>query len=837
MSNYILDFSEITKNDIDIAGGKGANLGEMTGAGIPVPPGFVVTAGAYDRFLEENNIEPDKYERADSLRTAIRNGKIPDEIAAEICARCSSMGERVAVRSSATAEDLDDASFAGQQETYLNVRGEEAILRRVRDCYASLWGDRAISYRKNAGYDRQKVRLAVVVQEMVESESSGVMFTSDPAGDPQNIHINASYGLGEAVVSGIVSPDEYIVDREGQIICTHIGSKEVQIVYVSAASEKNTGEMVTPDGEKEAQLSAEGRAEPKETIQIPVPEEMKKRRVLGDALVRKLSEEGLRIEAHYGHPMDIEWAIRNAEIFILQARSITTLNRGAQAFTEKDFEGLPKVKPAQGAMREMVLFNLEKNPTPYYPLDHDFGGLVGGQKEILFEKVGLRITDGMYPIDDDGISRQSSNKMRPTRKIVALPGYFRQMKDIDGNILHADESLKECRRLFEEEQKVNADTVPEIGRSLGRMRELISKTAFDRFQYALFPNALESMGVTKVLRRLDKDLNSYDVLEGLDYVTAVINREMADMARLIEETPGAADFAARNGYYEICREYPGIGEKLEKFMKRFGAKSDFNCYCFIAKSWREDPDRLINTLRPMITGGWKQVPTREESTEKFKSLMKRVSENTSRAGYEKFKRKVKALRHYHVVREDSQYLWESEFAYCRKLLRRLSEQIAVPYEDLLLFFFKELAEVTENGMTPEYRALLEKRRSKRPLAEAYWNKCMEDALRTADGTITGICGCAGQCKGKVTIVKGPSEFKKLQKGDILVCTYTDPEWTPLFCLAAGVVVDTGGSLSHAAIVAREYNIPAVLATGDATKKLKDGDMVLVDGGNGTVTKL
>ncbi len=213
MSAYIREFKEIRKDEVALAGGKGANLGEMTAAGINIPKGAVLLADAYDEYMAFNSIEPDNYADSKELRKAIMDGTIPSEIKDEITSYYQSMGKedvRVAVRSSATAEDLDDASFAGQQETYLNVIGIDDLLEKVKMCYASLWGDRALSYRKNQGYDKVKVSLAVVIQEMVESQAAGVMFTSDPAGDRENIHINASYGLGEAVVSGIVSPDEYI---------------------------------------------------------------------------------------------------------------------------------------------------------------------------------------------------------------------------------------------------------------------------------------------------------------------------------------------------------------------------------------------------------------------------------------------------------------------------------------------------------------------------------------------------------------------------------------------------------------------------------------------------
>lgn len=812
MYKYIRAFEDIRKDDITDAGGKGANLGEMTCAGIPIPPGGVLLSSAYDAYMSSNGIDPDKFKKAADLREAIIHGSMPEDIIDEIkefYETVCGFDSCVAVRSSATAEDLEDASFAGQQETYLNVVGTDMLLDKVKHCYASLWGDRAVSYRKNSGYDSVKVSLAVVIQQMIDSDLSGVMFTSDPAGDKENIHINASYGLGESVVSGIVSPDEYILSREGKIIKKIIGSKEIKIIY----DRENNG-----------------------TCRVPVEEKKRREAVLDEQMAAALVTEGVKVEGHYGHPMDIEWAIKDGSIYILQARSITTLREDtSKVYTEKDFEGYPKVKPAKGAMREGILFNLEKTPTPYYPLDHDFGGYVGEQKGILFSQIGIDFKGGMYPIDKEGISYQSDNKIRLNANVFAIPRYLKLIGSIDNNIKCADESLERCRDEFQKEKRSMPDDIKGLGEALCRMRDLIGKTAYDRFLYALFPNAIESMKVTKVLKKIDKDLNAYDVLEGLSYVTADMNRAMKELCEYISTDTVMADCVMGNDYKTICALYPELGEKLEDFLEKFGSKSDFNCYCFISETWRENPDRFINTLRPMLKSGGKAVTTLEEGLKNHEGLMERVKASVSDKRYAVFERRVKGLRHYHYIREATQYLWESEFEYCRKLLRKLSEITNISYEDLIFLFADELFEACKNGELDGKKKLIDERKDKRGLAVAYWDKCMKDALSGDDDTIRGIGASNGQAQGRVCVINSPEEFYKLEKGDILVCKYTDPEWTPLFALAAGVVVDTGGTLSHAAIVAREYNIPAVLATGDATSKLHDGEMVIVNATEGTVT--
>lgn len=816
MEKYLLHFNDIRKQDVAIAGGKGANLGEMVCAGFLVPPGAVVTADAYRQFMEENGISiseiMDNAESTENaaayIRKAIVSGEIPANIKEQIIGFYLTLGTnaRVAVRSSATAEDLDDASFAGQQETYLNVIGEEALLQKVKECYASLWSSRAISYRKAQGYDKQKVALAVVLQQMIESESAGVLFTQNPAGNSDDILINASYGLGEAIVSGIVSPDEYICARDGKIKKSVIGSKEIQIVYDG-------------QGTKKESVSAEKR----------------KQQVLDNELIRHLVTETLKIDVHYNRSMDIEWAVKDGKIYILQARSITTIGDEPQKhFSDTDFAGLPVIKPAKGRMRENVLFNLEKLPKPYFPLDHDFGDAVGKQKEVLITEVGFSM-NAMCPIDDYGVSSFNMGGMKPNRNIIHLPGILKQMKNEEYNTKKSSESLRSCMERFEQEKALACVSIQELGESLRRMQVLIGDTAYGRFRYAVFPQVLENFSLGRTLKKVNATLNSYDLMEGLDYVTADVNRAMAEIARRIKGNPDELKAVMSLTFSEIVQKYPDLSEAFDGFMEKYGNRSDFNCYCFIAKTWNDDPDRLLGTLRTMLRSKDAKILSKQESDAKFEALMTRVKDTIGEKTYVKFAAKVEAVRHYHIIREATQYLWESEFAYCRTLLRSCAAGLDVSYDNLLYLFAGELFEACRKGQLDDgMQTLIAKRKAKRALAEAYWNKCMEESLATGNSGIIGVSGSSGMATGKVCIVKSPAEFDKLQPGEILVCTYTDPEWTPLFMLAAGVVVDTGGTLSHAAIVAREYKVPAVLATGDATKKLKDGDFVVVDGTNGIV---
>ncbi len=322
---YVKKFEELSKSDIGIAGGKGANLGELTQAGIPVPPGFVVTAQAYEYFMDEAGIN-DKVmgileeidindtkalqAAAEEIKKIIIESPIPDDLIMfikeyynELCQRVNEEDTDVAIRSSATAEDLPEASFAGQQDTFLHVSGDDEVIEYIRKCWASLFEARAIFYREENNFEHSKVYIAVVVQKMAIADKAGVMFTVNPSTGEEIALIEGSWGLGESVVSGDVTPDNYQVDKKNnEIINVTISDKKV---------------MYTND-------------ESGTSVKVEVPEDKRKERVLSDEELIELTEMGKRVQAHYGEPMDTEWAFEKDMLFLLQARPITTLG-GAQA--------------------------------------------------------------------------------------------------------------------------------------------------------------------------------------------------------------------------------------------------------------------------------------------------------------------------------------------------------------------------------------------------------------------------------------------------------------------------------------------------------------------------
>ena len=820
----ILDFNEIKKEDVLTVGGKGANLGEMTSAKINVPSGFVITADAYRDFLKVNGIdiliengikksaddEKILLNEAEHFRGKIKSGKFPEQLENAIREKYFNLGNntRVAVRSSATAEDLQDASFAGQQETYLNVQGIESVLNGVRNCYASLWGNRAVSYRFHQGYDQTSVSIAVVIQEMIESEKSGVLFTVNPVNKKENeMQINASFGLGESVVSGRVTADSYIIDKSGNIIEVNIGSKETQIIY----------------GDKE-------------TVEVSVNSDKRKTRALNDREILELMKCGLEIEKHYGMPMDIEWAIKNDIVYILQARAITTLKNSKNDITGNDLiEKYIKGKKIKKDTQEVMSFFLEKMPFAHRVLDFDYLMAINDQKVNILSEGGIILPRNPI-IDDDGIQTFSDAGKRIGKNIFKFFNILKNMKDFEFCYKKCKDFMNIYEVEIEEIKHLNFEnmTLTECGNFLEESYVLLQKLAYDRFKYALFPSILNSKKFTKIIKKVNSNYSSFDFYWGLDNKTSVVTNDVYKMAREIRKNEALKKaIISGDNFKELYKKYNDFKNISDEFMKDNGFKSDYNCYCLSAKTFLEDPDRLINILRPILN----ENSNESNDIKDFSKLMESVKEIYGRK-YQDVEKQIKYFRYFHVVREESQYLWETLFYYVRKCVRRINfillgdENIETGVANL---FHKELLEVIKRGNLNESdKEKINRRNEKFPLAVKVWEASKLLIFKTDGDVLKGVSGSTGIAVGKVCLINSPKEFYKMKKGDILVCHLTDPEWTPLFKLASAVVADTGSALSHAAIVAREYNIPAVLGVGFATTKFKDGDTIQVNGNIGEV---
>lgn len=817
----ILDFSDIKKEDLLVAGGKGANLGEMISVGINVPNGFVITSDSYKYFLKENGItelmiqelnraKNDEYRLktiSKSLRELITKGSFPTKLKEEILKKYFSLGNnvRVAVRSSATAEDLPEASFAGQQETYLNVVGVEEVLNKIKNCYASLWSDRVIKYRINNGYDQTSVAIAVVIQEMIESEKSGVLFTVNPlTQNKDEIQINASYGLGESIVSGKVTADSYIVGKNGEIKSITIGSKEVQIVY----DDINT------------------------KIEI-VKDEKRKEQALNNDEIISLTEAGLEIEKHYHMPMDIEWSIKDDEIYILQARAITTLKNND---LEKIVDRYTKNIKVKNTIKESIIFLLEKAPFIFSPLEYDFMIAISEQKEIIFKEGGI-IYDINPKMDDDGIMVIPNGSRKVNKNIFKIFKIIRDIKDYDKCYYTCKQFMDEYKRKIEQIRNLSYKdmTLLECKSFILNSYDLLRSIAYDRFKFAIFPSVAREKFFTKIVKKVDKKYSAFDLYWGLNNKTSVVTNDIFKLSDAIKENDHLTSAILSGESFEnLYNQFSDFKSLIDDFLSKNGFKLDYNCYLLEGKSFIENPNRILSILKPVLKD---KDSTKTMTIEDYHLLMDKLK-TVYPQKFDSIEKDINHLRYFHFVREETQYMWEELFYNIKNCVKRIN---------LILFgdenyksgvgnlFLRELIDVMERGFLNESdKEKIERRIQKSQIAVKVWNKSKNLIFDSTGDILKGVVGSPGGTVGKVCIVNGPEDFFKMEKGDILVCHLTDPEWTPLFKLASAVVADTGSALSHAAIVAREFNIPAVLGVGFATNRFKDGDMIMVDGYKGEV---
>ncbi|MBQ9483976.1 MAG: phosphoenolpyruvate synthase, partial [Ruminiclostridium sp.] len=368
--------------------------------------------------------------------------------------------------------------------------------------------------------------------------------------------------------------------------------------------------------------------------------------------------------------------------------------------------------------------------------------------------------------------------------------------------------------------------------------KLEQKLCYGRFKYALFPAFFTSGGLAKLLKKIDKELTPDDLYGGLEYKTALVSRDIAGLAKAITGDPALRRDVEDGMTYESVRaKYPAMAKMFDEFMKNNGYKLDFNCYCIYSRSFIEAPQRLMGIIRPLIG----TENSQDDGSGKFADIMSKLEKICGEKKFEKVKENVEYHRYFHVMREESQYMWEEIFFRARRVLERTALLLCGETdcrESIAYLFFDELISACRRGgLNEDDKAKINLRKGNRPLAEKVWERCKLEAFDMSGDVLKGTGGSRGEAVGPARVIRGPEEFYKMQKGDILVCPYTDPEWTPLFRLAAGVVADTGASLSHAAIVAREYGIPAVLGVGYATAKLRDGDMVAVNGTTGEARKV
>ena len=788
----IIGLDRVRATDIPLVGGKGANLGELIAAGLPVPGGFCVTAEAYRTAMTPLREEIAGLLEAgnhDRLRELVVAAPLPEGLADRIRGAAGDLDGPVAVRSSATAEDLPDASFAGQQETYLGVVGGDAVVEAVRRCWASLWSDRAIAYRDEQGFTHDDVALAVVVQRMIPADAAGVAFTLDPVTGLGRVVIESAWGLGEVVVSGAVTPDSFAVER-GRIVERNTGDKCIRIDMTA------TGETATTE----------------------IPGEQRRRASLADRDVVAVARLAEQVEHHYGRPMDVEWALAGGKPWLLQARPITT---AAPAGSDR------RVGRTSRFIRNDII---EHFPSPY-PLDVMMVDCLVRCLDATAGFAGLRMRpiDGLVEMDADGavtIGHPRISWWRLPTGIARTPWRDPRGWDVDTGA--------EVRRFTARLRDLPVATLPGVGiadalvDAFGQVEAMVTSRFVDYLGF----HVLRGVRLRLLLRLARVKTRPEDLLGDLDYATVVVDRELGRLVAAIPEPVRQLLAQDPIDVDAVARRDPGWWGRAERFLAEHGARTTRMYQPFSSRSWREDLPAFLGTVAMMAHTERREPVAARPHTD----LMAEAAGRLPRFLRRRFRRLVDDYRAGHVTREAGVVDFEELGEQMRRLALEAGRRmvaaglLAEPGEVALLGFDELLGWL--RGEPVDVAGVVERRRRARPRALAAWQP-ERDPVKPGSG-MTGVAASPGVISGPVRIIAGPAEFARLRPGDVLVCQATDPAWTPLFASASAVVAETGGLLSHAAIVAREYGIPAVLGVLEATTRLHDGQVVTVDGGAGRV---
>ena len=795
--------------DVATVGGKGANLGELVRAGFAVPDGFVVSTQAYRDALSSAGVEA-----GPGVLEAIA---VPADLVAAIAEAYEGLGGGpVAVRSSATAEDLPGAAFAGQQETFLNVVGLPAVVDAVRGCWASLWGERAVAYRARLD-EPVDLAIAVVVQRMVDAELAGVLFTANPVtGARDEVVVELSPGLGEAVVSGLVTPERVLTDPEGRVRERRPGRQEVVVRTVAGGG-----------------VTTEAPAGPRPT--------------LPSAVLSELARTGVRIAAHNGCPQDIEWAHADGATWIVQARPMTALP--------------PAPRKVNRARRLSATVSAELVPTRPYPLD-----LTAWTRPAWFailramaaELAGLSIdVEQMLRETDAVVTELVPPVPRPTWRTLSSPSrLLARGRRYDPAVWTADPRFAayEGRLGVLASQDLTALAWPELVAVPRKVLDALDAFVALRIDY--LPAVLGAVVRLRLLLAvLGLSAEFWPLLAGQVTQTRAANAALEALADDIRRTPVWADaFAAEPGDAQLARtietsaELAPLRARVRAWLDAYGHRETTSPVLITDPTWAEDPGLLLGSLRGLLArpAGGATVPADADPAVRRIQRLRRV-----RVGGldDAVVRAAAAARTGMAFREDSHFhalrgrplvraaLLEAGRRLCvARVLAHRDEVFHLTLDELQAL--PDPDDLDENGRR-DLRERVRRRRLRRaelgsaPLISPA--TLFPDMGRPArDALATGSPGGGGRATGTVRIIRGPAEFGLLRPGEVLVCPYTNPAWTPLFQVAAAVVADSGSSASHAAIVAREYGIPAVLGTGNGTRVLAEGAVVQVDGDRGQV---
>ena len=860
MDCYVLGFHEIDQTQVAVVGGKGAHLGELSRIeGLRVPAGFCVTTDAFQRIMAEapsidgqldrlSRLKPHDREAIRALSAEIRQTLeaivIPDDLAAAITGPLSYTGEQAAyaIRSSATAEDLPTTSFAGQQDTYLNVVGPAAILQHVSRCWASLFTERAVTYRLRNGFNHRKVHMAVVVQRMVFPRTAGILFTADPVtGNRKVASVEASFGLGEALVSGLVNADVYKV-RDGEIVATAMGTKKLAIVASPAG------------GTQEQAIEPERQEQP----------------ALTERQVLRLAGLGRRIEAHFGRPQDIEWCLVDDDFQIVQSRPITTLfpipeagDRENHVYVSVGHQQMmtDPMKPLGLSVWQLTTprpmseagGRLFVDVTQILASPASRGGLLG-----LLGKSDPLIGDALQTVLDRGDFIPSLSNDGPA---WAPPGAGSAAIETDpaivaGLIARSETSVADLKR----------DIRTKSGSELF---EFIRADIQERKQIQSDPQSMQVImagmeAVWWLNERLQAWLGEKNAADPLtrsvpNNVTSEMGLALLDVADAIRPHPDVVAFLRHVEDEGFLDELPKLAggrearDAIQAWLDKYGMRG-VGEIDITRPRWSERPIMLVPILLGNIenfepgAGARRFEQGRQEAQRKEEDLLERLRglpDGPRKA--EETKRMIDRVRTFAGYREYPKYRMVSRYFVYKQALMQEAERLVQTgvlrdKEDIFYLRFEEFQDVVRTNQVDEelirqradafqsYRALTP------PRVLTSDGEAVGGMYRRGDlpaGALIGLPVSAGTIEGRARVILDMAEAD-LEAGDILVTAYTDPSWTPLFVTIQGLVTEVGGLMTHGAVIAREYGVPAVVGVEHATRLIRDRQRIRVHGTEGYV---
>ncbi|MFB5566566.1 phosphoenolpyruvate synthase [Bacillus cereus] len=868
MSSFVLDFQEIEKTQLFLVGGKGLNLGELSNIqGIQVPEGFCVTTVGYEQAIGKNGAfqtllnqltmlkieERDRIgEISKQIREVIMAVEIPVDVVESVAHYLSHFGDEhaYAVRSSATAEDLPYASFAGQQDTYLNIIGKENILQHIKKCWASLYTDRAVIYRMQNGFDHNQVSICVVVQKMVFPEASGILFTADPITSNRKVlSIDASFGLGEALVSGLVSADNYKV-KEDEIVEKVIATKKLAIY-----------------GRKEGGTERKKIAPNQQKIQT-----------LTEQQILQLARIGRQIEAYFGCPQDIEWCLVDDTIYIVQSRPITTLYPIPEVNDGKNhvYISVGHQQMMTDAMKPLGLsFFLLTTSAPMCkaggrlfvdatqrlasPASRDYLINTLGKSDPLIRDALTTVIERKNFIEllsDDEKEKDLSKKVPPAS---SQPQPENDPEIVTNLIKNSESSIEELKRNMQ--TKSGVDVLDFILEDIQQLKKVL----FNSQSIAIIMAGMNaSSWINEKMEQWLGEKNAADVLsQSVQHnITSEMGLALLDVADVIRPYPEVITYLQHvedDSFLDELIPFKG-GEKVRDAIGAFLSKYGMRCSgeIDITKTrWSEQPATIIpmilNHIRDFEYGASKRKFEEglQEALKKEEELLERLQHlPDGEQKVEETKRMICNLRNFIGYREYPKYgMIHRYFIYKQALLKEaeklVQNNVLDEIEDIYYLTFEELYEVVRTNKL-DYKII-----HKQKNAYKLYEKLTPPRVITSDGeiitgkykrenlpaeAIVGLPVSSGVVEGRARVILN-MEDANLEEGDILVTAFTDPGWTPLFVSIKGLVTEVGGLMTHGAVIAREYGLPAVVGVENATKLIKDGQRIRVHGTEGYIEVL